>query len=397
MMTTSPRRPKVNLLTTPLRILSTRGFSRTRSPTSPKRSGSRELKMFSSICWVQSTESKSISILKMIYIMRMKWAKSLSQNKSTTMATHRSSISLNKMMGIQDKICWLRKDQTPPSKRTVIRAAVQPSCITRAAENIPTWSRILITTSRILIRTSWTHNLICQIKLKKCNQKSLKRWITTAMMISHNSITTQTTSWISILRTKKIWIWVICRLTCSSKRKNQKLLSLPTTKNITRINSIRESIKEAHKDVTPRDLETTTLMECTKIRPVTPTKGVRTTEDHPKIINNISRAILTPATTADPEKLHKITSIRHLLNPIFRDSIGQTTRVTSKLITVKSSRTWGRNISPRPQTLNRCPTEVVIRHPGGRTNRGKALTWSHTVNRISIISLNPDRWLTVRP
>ena len=64
MTTTSPRRQRVSLLTTPSKTLSTNGFSRTRSTMSPRKSGSREHRMSSSICWIQDTENKLTSILK---------------------------------------------------------------------------------------------------------------------------------------------------------------------------------------------------------------------------------------------------------------------------------------------------------------------------------------------
>ena len=57
---------------------------------------------------------------------------------------------------------------------------------------------------------------------------------------------------------------------------------------------------EAHLDVTPKILETIIPTEATNIRPVTPTREAPITEDHPKIISNISRATLTP-TTVDQE------------------------------------------------------------------------------------------------
>lgn len=264
--------------------------------------------MSSSICWIQSIVSKLISILnKRINLTMMKWSKNLYQNKFTILAALRSLILSNKMMDIRDKTSWPRKDQTPPSKKTVIREAVQPNCIIRVAENFQTWSRILITTSRSLIKTSWTHKLIIQTKSRKLNKKSQSKWITTATMISHNSITTQTTSWTSILRTRKIWIWeVICQImqsTCSSMRKNHMLMSHRSTRNII---NIRKSIMDIHQEVTPSKLETIILMEGTNIRPVTTSSRAPMAADHLKIISHISRARLTPI-TADQEKLHKIT------------------------------------------------------------------------------------------
>ena len=298
-------------------------------------------------------------------------------------------------MDIRDKTSWPRKDQTPPSKKTVIREAVQPSCIIRVAENFPTWSRILITTSRSLIKTSWTHKLNIQTKIKKFNKKSEIKWITTATMISHNSITTQTTSWTSILPTRKKWIWeVICQImqsTCSSMRKNHKLTSHLNTRNII---NIRKSIMDIPQEVTPSKLGTIILMEGTNIRPVTTTSRARMAVDHLKIISHISRARLTPI-IADQEKLPKITLIQHL-NRMLRDSIDQTTKVIFKLTTMRSLKTWGRNISPRHQMHSLCPIMEVIHHPEASNTRDIALTLSHMVNRISNINLNPVKCMIIR-
>ena len=82
-------------------------------------------------------------------------------------------------------------------------------------------------------------------------------------------------------------------------KKNHNLLSLLNTKNIIKIN-IREYIKEAHLDVTPKILETIILTEATNIRPVTATREAPITEDHTNKISNISRATVTP-TTVDQE------------------------------------------------------------------------------------------------
>ena len=93
MMTTSPRRQKVSLLTTPSRILSTGEYFRTRLPASRKKLESQEPKMSSSICWIQSIVSKLISILnKRINLTMMKWSKNLYQNKFTTLAALRCLI-----------------------------------------------------------------------------------------------------------------------------------------------------------------------------------------------------------------------------------------------------------------------------------------------------------------
>lgn len=135
MMITSPKRQKVSLLTTLLRIRSTRESSRTRSPLSPKRSESQELRTFNSICWIQSIVSRSTSIpSKTINLMR--WIRNQFPNKYIIMPIFMFLTSLSRMMDTPDKTSWPRRDQTPPSRRTVTREAVPLNCRTLVVKNI---------------------------------------------------------------------------------------------------------------------------------------------------------------------------------------------------------------------------------------------------------------------
>ena len=126
---------------------------------------------------------------------------------------------------------------------------------------------------------------------------------------------------------------MICQLECSSMRKNHKLSSHRNTRNIIKImKNIRKAVVEVLQEVTPSNLGTNILKEGTNVS----SRARMVAADHHQIISNISRATLC-LITADQEKLPQITSPQHL-TPIFRDSIGQTTKVTFRSIKMLPSK-----------------------------------------------------------